>query len=372
MPLRHSKRPSVVDGKVLEPEWDQVPQTYGSFNQDTLARISQAQAEHAHTARPTPQLPHSQSYSPEHPTRSPSLKWGASTVSASPRQPTNGRYYSSALSDEDKTALAIGDLNHNLREWTGDMLVQYHVSRIELVPYIEERQEIIAEILDEKRGSERFVLNWARQAKRFVCSPLSKLQMFKEVNTHNEQTRDEASRSMVDLRAASTPNLLLSPTSPTSSASPTPSTSGGGFPFPEGDAQNNRQTTYNGTSSIGDRLSRQSTNTYTMQSPHTSDSSRDSTRNRARAPDGRPLVRRADRNTSRVRSSLASEAASYVAKADLTFDAFLAPHASGKGETHRDSIHIQKEQPRNFSRRLSKMPSMPQLKKRASQAFSLG
>ena len=72
---------------------------------------------------------------------------------ASPEQPRNRRYYSSALSADDKAALAIGELNHNLSEWTGDGLVQYHVSRIELVPYSNERREIIAEIIDEKRGS---------------------------------------------------------------------------------------------------------------------------------------------------------------------------------------------------------------------------
>ncbi|KAK7189229.1 hypothetical protein PSPO01_04816 [Paraphaeosphaeria sporulosa] len=366
MPLRHGKRPSVVDGKVLEPEWDRVPQTYGSFNQDTLARISQVQAEHARTARPTTQLPHSQRPPPENPPRSSCLNYSACMDSASPRQPFK-RYYSSALSDEDRTALAVGELNHNLRGWTGDKLIQYHVSRIELVPYSEERQEIIAEILDEKRGGERFVLQSARQAKRFVSSPLSKLQTFKEVKTHNEQMQVEASRSMVDLRAANTSSLLLSPISPISPVSPPSSTSQEGFPFPVLETQNIRQSTHSGASSNGDHFSRQSVSSSMMQFPHTSDSSRDSSHNRGHAPDRRPLVRRADRNTSRFRSSMALEAMHYVVNADITFDTFLAPHASGKGETHCESVHIKKEvQPRNFSRRLSKMPSTPQLKKRAS------
>jgi hypothetical protein len=369
MPWQRNKRLSVVDGKVLEPEWDQVPQTYGSFNQDTLTRVAQAQAKDAHVAHPASELPHSQSSSPRHPPKTSSMDWNASVQSLSPKQPKNRRYYSNALSDKDKTALAAGDLNHNLSEWTGDRLIQYHVSRIELVPYNDQRQEIIADILDEKRGSERFILKSERQAKRFVSSPLTKLQMFKELRTHNTQTRNEASHSMVDLRAVSTPSLLLSPTS---STSPTTQTSLEAFPFPAMDAQNSRQSTSGSTSNNGDHFPSQSTRSSVVQSPYTSESSRDSSRNRGRAPDRRPLVRKADRNPNRVCSSLPSEALPYIAKAHVTFDKFLAPHASGKGETHRDSVCIKKEErPHNFSSRLSKMPSMPQLKKRASQAFNL-
>lgn len=372
MPLRRSKRPSVVDGKVLEPEWDQVSQTHGSFNQDILSRIAQAQTEHD-IPHPTVDLPRSQSSSPGLPPRSSSLNWGTSMDPASLQQLANRRYYNNALSGEDRTALAIGDLNHNLREWTGDRLVQYHVSRIELVPYTNERQEIIAEILDEKRGSERFVLTSARQAKHFVSSLLSVRQMFEEMKTHNKQTRDKASRSMVDLRAASTPSLLLSPTSPASPISPKSPTSRDYFHFHMVQAHNTRQNTRGAASNNGDYFSRQSVSSSMLQSPHTSESSRDSSRNRGRAPDRRPLIRKADRNGSRARPSLAPEALPYLAKADVTFDTFLAPHVSGKGETHRDSIYIKKEErPRNFSRRLSKMPSTPQLKKRASQAFNLG
>jgi hypothetical protein len=193
--------------------------------------------------------------------------------------------------------------------------------------------------------------------------------MFKEMRTHNTQTRADASRSMVDLRAVSTPTLLLSRTSPTI---PKPQIPQECFPFPTTDVQSSRQSTFVGTRNNGDCFPQQSIRSSIAQSPDTSESSRDSSRNRGRARDRRPLVRKADRNPNRTRRSLASEALPYVAKADVTFDTFLAPHASGKGETHRDSVHIKKEEPlRNFSRRLSKMPSMPQLKKRASQVFNL-
>jgi hypothetical protein len=180
MPWQRNSRPSVVDGKVLEPEWDQAPQTYGSFNQDTLTRVAQAQAKDAFVAHSISELPRSRSSSPRHPPRTSSMNGNTSLKSLSPEQPTNRRYYSNVLSEEDKTALTLGDLNHNLSEWTGDRLIQYHVSRIELVPYTGQRQEIIANILDEKRGSERFILKSERQAKRFVSSPLTKLQCSKK------------------------------------------------------------------------------------------------------------------------------------------------------------------------------------------------
>jgi hypothetical protein len=172
--------------------------------------------------------------------------------------------------------------------------------------------------------------------------------MFKEMRTHNTQTRADASRSMVDLRAVSTPTLLLSRTSPTI---PKPQIPQECFPFPTTDVQSSRQSTFVGTRNNGDCFPQQSIRSSIAQSPDTSESSRDSSRNRGRARDRRPLVRKADRNPNRTRRSLASEALPYVAKAD---------------------VHIKKEEPlRNFSRRLSKMPSMPQLKKRASQVFNL-
>ncbi|KAL1605375.1 hypothetical protein SLS60_004923 [Paraconiothyrium brasiliense] len=291
------------------------------------------------------------------------MNWSASMQSLSSQQPVSRRYYSSSLSDEDRTALAIGELNHNLREWTGNKLVQYHVSRIELVPYTDKRQEIIAVLLDEKRGGERFMLKSAQQAKRFVGSPLTKLEMIKEVEAYNVQTRDEDSRAMVDLRTVSTPSLPLSP------ISPTPQFSQESFPFPVVEAQNMRKSTFGSVQNSGSRPPLSPVD----HSPYTSESSRDSSRNRGRARDRRPLVRKADRNPNRILSSLAPDALPYFPKADVTFDTFLAPHASGKGETHRDSIYVKKdEESRSFPRRLSKMASMPQLKKRASQAFSFG
>ncbi|KAJ4355984.1 uncharacterized protein N0V89_004009 [Didymosphaeria variabile] len=359
MPSQRGKRPSIVDGRILEPEHNLKPQTFGSFNQDTLARIAQEQAEEARNARLALELPNSQNSSPLHPPRTSSMNWSASTQSLSSQQPVSRRYYSSSLSDEDRTALAIGELNHNLSEWSGGKLVQYHVSRIELVPYTDKRQDIIADILDEKRGGERFMLKSTQQAKRFVGSPLTKLEMVKEVEAYNVQTRDEDSRSMVDLRTVSTPSLPLSPTSLA------PQFSHESFPFPVSEAQNTRNSTSVGAGNNGLRPARNPV----VQSPHTSESSRDSSRNRGRAWDRRPLVRKADRNPNRIRSSFSPP---YVAKTDITFDTFLAPHASGKGETHRDSIVKKDEEPRNLPRRLSKMPSMPQLKKRASQAFIFG
>ncbi|KAF1978023.1 hypothetical protein BU23DRAFT_550141 [Bimuria novae-zelandiae CBS 107.79] len=169
---------------------------------------------------------------------------------------------------------------------------------------------------------------------------------------------------MVDLRAVSTPSLPLTPTSPTLQ------TSQDSFPFPTAEPKRGRQNFYNHNSQ-SEFFDRQTPCGSMEQSPYSSDTSRNSSRHRvSQWPDRHHVVRKADRS-SRARSSLTPDGRPYVAKADVTFDSFLAPHASGKGETHRDSQYVKKgREPRSFSRRLSKMPSMPQLKKRASQAFS--
>ena len=69
-----------------------------------------------------------------------------------------------------------------------------------------------------------------------------------------------------------------------------------------------------------------------------------------------------------VSSATSLDSQDFVARPDVTFDTFLAPHKSGKGEAYKDSEQARKEgDPVKRSRRLS----MPQLKKRVSQTFSL-
>ena len=312
------KRPTVVDGARIEPEWDRKPSTRGSFTNDTLDRIAQAQAEE--TSRtpsgisdsPPPSLGHS----------SDSSSAISSAQSSISKKYTGSRYYAHNLTDEDHHALAVGELNHNLREWSASDLVNYHADRIELVPASDEREERIEVIIREKYKSERLLLKAARQSRlSFVGSPLVRLEVVQEDDhedkTYKAQVRSESTQSMVDLRAVSTPSLPLSPMSPSSQVS------GELFPSPITQASAGR----------------------------------------------RPGFQQAYR-FSRLSSSFSVDT-EYVARPDVTFDSFLAPHVSGKGETHKDSDNAKKEgDPQKRSRRLSRVPSMPELKKRVSQTFS--
>lgn len=356
---KQRKRPSIVDGKVLEPEWNLEPQTYGSFTQDTLDRVAQARAEEASMASVTSKFSHSQKSPPHHPHRQYSMEWQAKMQPSASKDQPRKRYYSSNLSDKDRTALAVGEHNHNLREWKDDDLVKYHMSRIEMVPYTKNRQEVIAVILDEMRGSERPVLKSAQQTKQFVGLPLTRLELISELETNKVQTNKEACQSVVAYRAVSTPSLHSAPTSLSPQKLPS------SFPSSKPELQGSHQS-MNDLGNTSGYFDMQSSCGSMDQSPCSSESSLNSGRNRvSRMPDRRPLVQKKDR-PSRARRDFASESHLYVTKADVTFDNFLAPHASGKGETYRDFLHIEKEEPRSFHRRFKKMASMPQLKKRAS------
>jgi hypothetical protein len=221
------------------------------------------------------------------------------------------------LTDEDRQALAVGELNHNHREWTNADLANYHASRPELIPSDERREERIEVFLNERRRSERMVFRVADQSKQIVGSPLIRLEVVDEDEhedeTYEAQARNAASRPS-NPRVSSTPNLSLTPTSPSAE------TSQSSFRFPDSQSSSGR----------------------------------------------RPGLRPGDRY-SFVSSSTSVDTQDFVASPDVTFDSFLAPHKSGKGEAHKDSDQARKPgDPVKPSRRLS----MPQLKKRVSRTFS--
>lgn len=78
------------------------------------------------------------------------------------------RYYSRALSEEDKQALAAGEKNYNLKEWNAGDLVRFHESRLELVPRsLEDRDAVIKDIQKDKENAERYFLRADMQVSRF-------------------------------------------------------------------------------------------------------------------------------------------------------------------------------------------------------------
>ena len=77
-------------------------------------------------------------------------------------------YYSRALLEEDKQALAAGEKNHNLKEWNAGDLVCFHKSRLELVPRnLEDRDAMIKEMQRDKENAERYFMRADKQVGRF-------------------------------------------------------------------------------------------------------------------------------------------------------------------------------------------------------------
>lgn len=277
-------------------------------------------------------------------------------------QSNKARYYSYALSDQDKHALAMGEKNDNLKEWAPSDLVQYQNSRIELVPYCENRLEILTAIAQDKRSSEQFLLQvkntkqlllqlfggkdvqitldkQVRQSERLPLikvspSRVGNIATYNEIQTEKRASRSpDATKSMIDLRLPS-------------SAIPMPPS------LPSGVVQRPVSSNLGGESLSRHARVRPSSNGDYFAGRHGRHSSFQS---------GNSTL--FTNTPNRVRSPLAA----YEHKADITFDAFLAPHKSGKGETFRDTERTEVASRELCLGRLSNMSSMPNMRKRLSK-----
>ncbi|KAF1852006.1 uncharacterized protein K460DRAFT_269899 [Cucurbitaria berberidis CBS 394.84] len=236
------------------------------------------------------------------------------------------RYYSHALSDEDKQALIVGEKNHNLKEWTPKDLVNHHESRSALLPHGMEKPD--------KTHAPADIDQDTQQSQR----SLSKLADKENEPTYTET--QQSSQSLHDLRSSSMPPPQLPPISLTP------------LLFPDHPPLELRAV-HTRASSSGDYFSR---------TPG--------------APSSHPSSGRNSGTSSRVRSPLSKEFQPFQHNPQTTFDAFLAPHKLGKGEAYRDSDNAKKPKtpknspvgsPKTSLRRLSKMPSMPSLRKWSPQ-----
>ncbi|KAH4043769.1 hypothetical protein HBI40_198320 [Parastagonospora nodorum] len=237
-----------------------------------------------------------------------------------PSQADNARYYDHALSKGDHDALIMGELNHNLRAYTPRDLVIHHESRKELVP-----QGIAG---TDKLGE---------------MEAFAKIEQEKQ-HSHQVQERNLVSQSMYDLNAARTraasKRLTIVP----------PGVS--------------RQFSFQAIPPAMSRLSH-------IRSASGDDyfSSRPVSHRQPSSPPSSGF------STPRVRSPLAPQPSAHRHNLSATFDSFLVPHKSGKGEAFRGTPTAKKPkaikekrssssmQPvTNTLRRLSMMPSMHSLK----------
>jgi hypothetical protein len=132
------------------------------------------------------------------------------------------RYYSYALAEEDKTALAVGELNHNLREWTPEGVRQFHDSRLDLIhPGPPGQKETIAQIMDEREKSEK-TMGSTKRVSYMRRSLFRRNTVGNAYWTSNVNLR-QAFQSTQDVRRSSAPVLPApgSPMSPQSSISQT-------------------------------------------------------------------------------------------------------------------------------------------------------
>jgi hypothetical protein len=270
------------------------------------------------------------------------------------------RYYPSALSEQDKEALVHGELNHNLKEYTPKDVVMHHESRKALVPQGHgvnklHNMEALANIERQKQHSQQ-ALN--KKVRGSVILP-----SFRLTNESGKDDRityhQQATQSMCDLRSPSAPPAPQHPSN--APPSPPPPTLSRKFSFDTASPPA-FQSSHVRAASNGDYFSRHTRIPHTqLPSPPSSGSS------------------------SRVRSPLVQEVPRHRHNPSATFDSFLVPHKSGKGEVFRDSPSAKKDKgsadagtsalehgqsslkDKKHGRRFSKVPSMISLKKRASQ-----
>jgi hypothetical protein len=90
------------------------------------------------------------------------------------------RYYSWALSEEDKQALATGETSRNVKDWNANDLVRFYESQLELVPRgLDDRDAVIEKIQKDKEHAEEYLLRGDKQVFPFQRSMLHRAHQFR-------------------------------------------------------------------------------------------------------------------------------------------------------------------------------------------------
>ncbi|KAF2036216.1 hypothetical protein EK21DRAFT_52619 [Setomelanomma holmii] len=203
------------------------------------------------------------------------------------------RYYSVALTKSDQDALVRGEENHNLKAWTPKDVVLHHESRKELIPQIGmyklHKIDTMADIEQDMQQSQAALSKKVRAPKL------------------------PASQSMHDLRSFSGLRTTFPPASPNLSPR---SRLHRKFSFE--DTSSPSRSAHVRAASSGDEFTRSGR----PQRPRPSSPSSGS--------------------SSRVRSPLVPQGFDHQANPSATFDAFLVPHKSGKGEVYRGTENAKK------------------------------
>lgn len=232
------------------------------------------------------------------------------------KEAKKARYYSYALSSEDKHALAVGELNHNLKEWSLEDLILFHECRIDLIhPGLENQEEWIELRTKEKEKSAQYVSDTRKKQRlvRRLSGPALTTLTSTSHFSHSTINHSQASQSEQQLRVTSAPvSTAPHQASPISSVFGTTSRQSRFFSPADLNAH-----MYASSASVSDNISHPQPQKLELKQ---SRGSSGIWRSRQASPLSPP-----------------SEARAYEARPGVTFDSFLAPHISGKGEAFRGS-----------------------------------
>lgn len=265
-------------------------------------------------------------------------------MSAFPMQQMHrvARYYTALLSDDDRQALSRGEKNHNLRKWSAEDMVNYHQSRKSLVPHAMHKVDkmiALADIEQDKQHSQRaMTVTTDRVRRRRFRLPYIK------VTADHDKEHCELTQSARDFRFPRLSPNELPPAPTTRSPAISPIAFDGDLSEP--------LSWHSHAASSGDYFSHRPA--YRTGPSH----------HRRTSPLASSSGPSSDSST-RIRSPLAQEV-QFPHNPVVTFDSFLVPHKSGKGETFYNGLANTKKS--KFPR-LSKMPSMPLLRKRAKPEY---
>lgn len=264
--------------------------------------------------------------------------------------PQESRYYPQALSIEEKLALAQGEKDHNLQEWSGKNLITHHEARRNLVPRVmpkAEKTNALASIEHDKQHSQRALSKITEKVRKVFGRLCIKFTIDTEKDDESAHAQSPcASQPTYDLRFSTLSPAKLPPL-PESTSAPSSQEFVDNSPH--------YHATHARTASSEDYFSQPPyprTGIYYARriSPLASTSGAPSSSN----------------SSIRARSPLAQEV-QFRTNPETTFDSLLAPHKSGKGEVLKDSKYAQKvktpkagpspsPKSKAKTRRLTKMP----------------
>ena len=268
----------------------------------------------------------------------------SSTQTSSPRHyKPKPRYYPNALGFKDKEALAKGTENHNLQPWRVQDPVAFHESRKALIPrHGMGNTTALAEIEQDKKQSEQMLFKPKSRIRQLGRLPWAKAATGKPKDSVElvELQPKVSSPSLDDIKLTSLQTKGPEPLRGIDDASLATFT-------PKPLLLSSRPVHGLRSSFEADSIYTPYHPSFARQFPlaerraHTraSDSS-DKFARRPRLASSHPSSSRTSHASTRVGSPLVREYSPFRADPNATFDDFLVPHPSGKGETHRDLVHL--------------------------------